>query len=73
MPIRAPAPPPIAPLVQEDPIDQAHALWVHAIDAEAKQDYPEAIKFYAQIKKLPQTAWPAGLEIRLAAAKRQIP
>jgi hypothetical protein len=56
----------------EDPVDQARALWSHAIDAEAKQDFPEAIKFYEQIKKLPATAWPAGLEIRLTAARRQV-
>jgi hypothetical protein len=61
-----------SPAVIEDPVDQARALWSHAIDAEAKQDYPEAIKFYEQIKKLPQNVWPAGLEIRLAAAKRQM-
>jgi len=56
----------------EDPIERARALWIHAIDAEAKQDYPDAIKYYEQIKKLPQSAWPAGLEIRLQAAKRQL-
>jgi hypothetical protein len=65
-------PSPSSPAIDVDPVDQARALWSHAIDAEAKQDYPEAIKFYEQIKKLPQNVWPAGLEIRLAAAKRQL-
>ncbi len=56
----------------EDPIDRARSLWIHAIDAEARQDYPEAIKYYEQIKKLPESAWPKGLEIRLQAAKKQV-
>ena len=54
-----------------DALDQARSLWIKAIDAEAKHNYPAAVHYYEQIKKLPSTVWPAALDLRLQAAKKQ--
>lgn len=67
------------PLVEKPPpamddnaaIDRARALWGQAIDAEARGDYPAAVERYEQIKKLPQHAWPGGLQISLDLARKR--
>jgi hypothetical protein len=72
----APAPAkaaPPEPAVSVDPVEQARTLWRKAIDAEANQDFVEAVKCYGQIKKLPADVQPAGLEVRLELAKKQMP
>jgi hypothetical protein len=50
-------------------IEQARELWKQAIDAEARNDFPAAVRHYEQIKKLPQRAWPGGLQISLDLAR----
>jgi hypothetical protein len=47
-------------------------LWGQALDAEARRDYAKAVENYEAIKKLPKSTWPAGLEIRLALAKKRV-
>jgi N-acetylmuramoyl-L-alanine amidase len=51
---------------------QAMTLWGQALDAEARRDYAKAVENYEAIKKLPKSTWPAGLEIRLALAKKRV-
>jgi hypothetical protein len=69
-PTKAPAPqvapPPVDPTAA---IDQARKLWSQAIDCEARQDFIGATKHYEEIKKLPNEAWPAGLQLRLTMAQ----
>ena len=55
----------------DDAINTARTLWSQAIDAEARQDWPTAVQCYQQIKKLPQTAWPGGLQISLDLANKR--
>lgn len=52
------------------PYDQAKDLWRRAIDAEANQDFVEAVNCYEQIKKLPADVQPWGLEVRLDQARK---
>ncbi len=75
-PTPAPAPEkvaPVEPVSSVDPVEQARTLWRKAIDAEGNQDFVEAVKCYEKIKKLPADVQPAGLEVRLAQAKKQTP
>jgi hypothetical protein len=73
----APQPPPQAP-PQPAPIDpavaadEARTLWRQAIDAEARQDFAAAVRHYEQIKRLPKSAWPGGLEINLELARQRL-
>jgi hypothetical protein len=58
-----------------DPIDAlelARTLWIKAIDAEARQDFSSASDLYEQIKRLPNDAWPAGLQLRLEMAQKRL-
>jgi hypothetical protein len=55
----------------ERAIEEARALWVQAIDAEARQDFNAAVKCYEQIKQLPPGAWPGGLQVSLDLAKKR--
>jgi cytochrome c-type biogenesis protein CcmH/NrfG len=50
--------------------DEARRLWRLAIDAEQNQDFVEAVALYEQIKQLPSTVHPAGLQVRLSLAKK---
>jgi hypothetical protein len=50
--------------------DEARRLWRLAFDAEQNQDFVEAVNLYEQIKKLPPSVHPAGLEVRLSLAKK---
>jgi hypothetical protein len=50
--------------------DEARRLWRLAFDAEQNQDFVEAVSLYEQIKKLPPSVHPAGLEVRLSLAKK---
>ena len=50
--------------------DEARRLWRLAIDAEQNQDFVEAVSLYEQIKKLPPSVHPAGLEVRLSLARK---
>ncbi|HMB96248.1 MAG TPA: hypothetical protein VKK61_09440, partial [Tepidisphaeraceae bacterium] len=52
-------------------IDQARKLWTQAIDSEARQDFAGAVNKYQQIKRLPDDAWPKGLQLRLDIAQRR--
>ncbi|MGB7161294.1 MAG: hypothetical protein WBD40_24765, partial [Tepidisphaeraceae bacterium] len=61
-----------APIDAATASSQAIALWRQALDAEARRDYAQAVEHYEQIKKLPKSAWPAGLEINLALAKKRV-
>ncbi|MDB5173676.1 MAG: hypothetical protein JWN51_2449 [Phycisphaerales bacterium] len=49
----------------------ARAIRGQAFDAEIRGDFAEAARLYEQIKKLPQEAWPADLELRLKLAREQ--
>jgi hypothetical protein len=73
--VPAPAPAKPAPVTAPavDPIEEARRLWSKAIDAEANKDFVEAVKCYEQIKKLPADAQPAGVDVRLEMAKKQLP
>jgi len=54
-----------------DPAEKARVLWRKAIDAEANQDFVEAVNCYEQIKKLPGDVQQEGLDLRLDLAKKQ--
>ncbi len=68
-----PAAVPATTAPEVDPVDEAHMLWSKAIDAEANKDFVEAVKCYEKIKKLPAHAQPAGVDLRLQMAKKQLP
>jgi hypothetical protein len=53
-----------------DPYERERELWVKAIDAEANQDYVEAVRCYEEIKKLPPEVQPPALNVNLERAKR---
>ena len=47
--------------------------WPSGIFARAfVRDYAKAVENYEAIQKLPKSTWPAGLEIRLALAKKRV-
>lgn len=81
-PVAAAPPPPQQPVSQPPPqpapidpavaADEARTLWRQAIDAEARQDFAAAVQHYEQIKKLPRSAWPGGLEINLDLARQRL-
>jgi hypothetical protein len=50
--------------------DEARRLWRLAFDAEQNQDFVEAVSLYEQIKKLPPSVHPTGLEVRLSLARK---
>jgi hypothetical protein len=53
--------------------DEEKLLWSKAIDAEANQDYVEAVRCYEEIKQLPREVQrPLGLEVRLELARRKM-
>jgi hypothetical protein len=52
------------------PEEQSRTLWGRAIDAEANQDYVEAVECYELIRTLPRDVQPWGLDVRLEQAKR---
>ncbi|CAN5677196.1 hypothetical protein BH09PLA1_BH09PLA1_24080 [soil metagenome] len=53
-------------------IQRSRALWTRAIDAEAKNDFAEAVRCYEQIKLLPRVAHQPALDIRLNNAKQNL-
>jgi outer membrane biosynthesis protein TonB len=61
-----------APVDSATASKQAMTLWGQALDAEARRDYAKAVENYEAIQKLPKSTWPAGLEIRLALAKKHV-
>jgi hypothetical protein len=58
-------------LSEAEALTQARSLWSKAIDAEARHDYSGAVELYEKIHKLPRSVWPASLNLRLEAAKKQ--
>ena len=73
----APAPPSAASaapahviVTSTDPYDRARELWSKAIDAEANQDYVEAVRCYEEIQKLPPDVQPRALPVRLDLARK---
>jgi hypothetical protein len=50
--------------------EESKRLWIKAIDAEANQDFVEAVSCYEQIKKLPADVHPAGLDVNLDRARK---
>jgi hypothetical protein len=56
---------------EEQAMDTARSLWRQAIDAEGREDFAAAVRYYEQIKKLPQSAWPGGLQFSLEYAKKR--
>ncbi len=56
----------------DDLYERVREHWRNALDAEAMQDFPEAIQHYQQIQKLPKSVWPANLELRLQQARKQV-
>jgi hypothetical protein len=52
-------------------INMARQLYGQAIDAERNEDFTAAIKFYEQIQKLPNDAWPGDLAIRMTIVRQQ--
>ncbi len=52
-------------------VEDARALWGQALDAEARQDFAAAVRAYEQIKQLPQSAWPGGLQVSLDLARKR--
>lgn len=76
------APPPVAvpapeltPVPDDLNMDQAtqlaSELRLKAIDAQARNDWPLALRCYEQIQRLPREAWPADLPLRLDMARRR--
>jgi hypothetical protein len=51
---------------------RAITLFRAAIEAEAREEFDVAVKYYEDIKKLPQEVWPGGLQIRLDRAKKRL-
>lgn len=67
------APMPAEPAVSEaEMISRVRSLWSAAIDAEGDGDYAKAVRNYEQIRKLPRTVWPGGLDIRLNEARKHV-
>jgi hypothetical protein len=60
---------PTAPVVL-NAYDEAKRLWGKAIDAEANQDFVEAVNCYEKIRALPADVHPPGLEVRLELARK---
>jgi hypothetical protein len=75
-PVPAATPPPPAPRPKrtfatiDEAYDEEKRLWSKAIDAEANQDYVEAVRCYEEIKLLPSEVHPRALEVRLDLARR---
>jgi hypothetical protein len=75
---KAPAPAPAPPRTKRhfnsitEAYDEEKLLWGKAIDAEANQDYVEAVRCYEEIKLLPVEVQPPALDVRLELARRRI-
>jgi hypothetical protein len=52
--------------------DEEKRLWSKAIDAEANQDFVEAVRCYEEIEQLPREVHPPALSVRLELARRQV-
>ena len=70
-----PVPPASQPVVTPEtpgnlplPAEQAMALWSQGIAAQEQEDFALAVEKFQAIKKLPQSVWPMGLELRLEMA-----
>ena len=70
--VAATAKPQAVQLPAGDPETQARTLWRQAIDAEANQDFLEAVQCYDLIKKLPEDVQPPGIDVRLKMARKQL-
>jgi hypothetical protein len=53
-------------------IRKSRELWRQALDAEAKEDFRTAVRYYEQIKQLPPAAWPGALQLYLDQAKKRL-
>jgi hypothetical protein len=53
-------------------MEASRKLYGQAIDAEARNDYAAALRFYEQIKKLRRDAWPGGLQVRIDLAREAL-
>lgn len=67
--------PPLTPVPDDLTVDQATVLAgelrLKAIDAQARNDWAGALRYYEQIQQMPRDAWPADLPLRLDVAKRR--
>jgi hypothetical protein len=52
--------------------DDPKLLWKSAMEAEATGNYNAAVQTYERIESLPSDLWPAGLEVRLALARKEL-
>jgi hypothetical protein len=75
--VEAPKPAPTAVVKNDEPqqsdVEKARSLWNKAIDSEINRDFVEAVRCYNEIKKLDKSAWPKTLDMRLDAARQQLP
>jgi hypothetical protein len=62
----------LPPITDGDHSEEIRQLWISAIDAEGRGNYPQAVKLYDQIKRYPQDQWPVSLELRLEQVKKQM-
>lgn len=60
------------PPTLEQAMESSRKLYGQAIDAEARNDYAAALRFYEQIKKLRRDAWPGGLQVRIDLAREAL-
>jgi hypothetical protein len=56
----------------DEALDEEKRLWSKAIDAEANQDYVEAVRCYEEIQQLPAEVQPRALQLYLDMAKRNV-
>lgn len=77
--VEAPAPtPPPAPQpavvynTSDDMPTRIRKLRNAALDAEGRNDYREAVRFYEQIRQFPRDSWPGDLQVRLNSAKERM-
>ena len=64
-----PAAPSNQPAVAAD-LDRSRILYDRAIDAESRNDWSQAVRYYEAIQRLPHAAWEADLTPRLNYARK---
>ena len=60
------------PQTLEQAMEESRKLYGQALDAEGRNDYAAALRFYEQIKKLRRDAWPGGLQVRIDLAREAL-
>ena len=68
----------LTPVILADPQptlsaeDDPRLLWINAMQDESTGNYSGAVQSYERIESLPSNLWPAGLEVRLTLARKEL-